>query len=95
MLKADIIAADDVSQAREEAGDLIMAGDAAWSRVVPLADVIVGRVRGGRQGDDSVTIFKSLGIAVEDLVLAKLIYDRAVRERRGGVEIEFRGGIFR
>lgn len=95
VLKADVIAVDDVSQAREEAGgDLIMAGDAAWSRVVPpLADIVVGRVRGGRQGDDSVTIFKSLGIAVEDLVLAKLIYDRAVRERRG-VEFEFRG-VFR
>ncbi|ADN50454.1 ornithine cyclodeaminase family protein [Vulcanisaeta distributa] len=92
VLKADVIAVDDVSQAREEAGDLIMAGDAAWSRVVPLADIVVGRVR-GRQGDDSVTIFKSLGIAVEDLVLAKLIYDRAVRERRG-VEFEFRG-VFR
>ncbi|WP_243675813.1 hypothetical protein [Vulcanisaeta distributa] len=34
-------------------------------------------------------------MAVEDLVLAKLIYDRAVRERRGGVEVEFRGGVFR
>lgn len=31
---------------------------------------------------------------MEDLVLAKLIYDRAVRERRGGVEVEFRG-VFR
>lgn len=81
-----------MGQAREEAGDLIMAGDVVWSRVVPLADVVVGRVR-GRLGDDSVTIFKSLGIAVEDLVLAKLVYDRAVRERRG-VEVEFRG-VFR
>jgi len=89
---ADVIAVDDVAQAREEAGDLIMAGDVVWSRVVPLADVVVGRVR-GRSSDGSITVFKSLGIAVEDLVLAKLIYDRAVREGRG-VEVEFRG-VFR
>ncbi|WP_243675792.1 hypothetical protein [Vulcanisaeta distributa] len=48
VLRADVIAVDDVSQAREEAGDLIMAGDAAWSRVVPLADIVVGRARVGR-----------------------------------------------
>lgn len=92
VLKADVIAVDDVAQAREEAGDLIMAGDAVWHRVVPLADIVVGRAR-GRPSDDSITIFKSLGIAVEDLVLAKIIYDRAVREGRG-VEVEFRG-VFR
>ena len=92
VLRADVIAVDDVSQAREEAGDLVMAGETAWSRVVPLADVVVGRAR-GRLGDESITIFKSLGIAVEDLVLAKLIYDRAIKERKG-IEIEFRG-VFR
>lgn len=63
MLRADVIAVDDVSQAREEAGgDLIMAGDAAWSRVVPLADIVVGKIKGRRGGDDSVTIFKSLAL---------------------------------
>jgi alanine dehydrogenase len=89
VLRADVIAVDDLAQAREEAGDLIMAGDVVWSRVVPLADIVVGKVR-GRPSDSSITLFKSLGIAVEDLVLAKLIYDRAVREGRGR-EVEFRG----
>ncbi|WP_252900277.1 hypothetical protein [Vulcanisaeta sp. JCM 14467] len=59
---ADVIVVDDVSQAREEAGDLVMAGETVWSRVVPLADVVVGKAR-GRLGDESITIFKSLGIA--------------------------------
>ena len=89
VLRADVIAVDDVSQAREEAGDLVMAGEAVWSRVVPLADVVVSKAR-GRLGDESITIFKSLGIAVEDLVLAKLIYDRAIKESKG-IEVEFRG----
>jgi len=89
VLRADVIAVDDLAQAREEAGDLIMAGDVVWGRVVPLADIVVGKVR-GRPSDSSITLFKSLGIAVEDLVLARLIYDRAVREGRGR-EVEFRG----
>lgn len=89
VLKADVIAVDDLAQAREEAGDLIMAGDAAWFKAIPLADIVAGRAK-GRPTDSSVTIFKSLGIAVEDLVLAKLVYDRAIKEG-GGVEVEFRG----
>jgi alanine dehydrogenase len=89
VLRADVIAVDDPAQAREEAGDLIMAGDAVWGRVVPLSDIVVEKVV-GRRGDSAITIFKSLGIAIEDLVLAKLIYDRAMREGRGS-EVEFKG----
>lgn len=89
VLKADVIAVDDLAQAREEAGDLIMAGNAVWQKAIPLADIVVGKAK-GRPSDGSVTIFKSLGIAVEDLVLAKLVYDKAVREGKG-VEVEFKG----
>ncbi len=37
-----------------------------------------------------ITLFKFLGITAEDLALAKLIYDRAVRDGRGR-EVEFKG----
>lgn len=89
VLKADIIAVDDQNQAREEAGDLIMAGEEVWRRVVPLADIVVGKVK-GRPGDKSITLFKSLGIAIEDLVLAKVIYEKALKEGVG-INIEFKG----
>lgn len=89
VLRADLIAVDDPNQAREEAGDLIMAGGGVWGRVVPLADVVTGRVK-GRPSESSITLFKSMGIAVEDLVLAKVIYDRAVK-RGLGREVEFTG----
>ncbi len=89
VLKADLIAVDDVNQARIEAGDLIMAGEAAWSRVVPLSSIVAGRVK-GRPGESSITIFKSLGIAIEDLVVAKVVYDKAVKEGVG-LSIEFKG----
>ena len=41
-----------------------------------LAEVVVGEVA-GRSSDDDVVLFKSLGIAAEDLAVAKLVVDRA------------------
>jgi len=87
--RAELIAVDDLEQARDEAGDLIMAGEAIWSRVVNLSSIVAGRVK-GRVSSRSITIFKSLGISIEDIVTAKLIYDKAVKEGIG-VELEFSG----
>jgi ornithine cyclodeaminase len=42
----------------------------------------------GRSNDDEITLFKSLGIAVEDLISARHVYDGAVAQNRG-VEVEF------
>ena len=42
----------------------------------------------GRASDDELTVFKSLGIGVEDLASAELVYRRA-REQGVGVEVEF------
>jgi ornithine cyclodeaminase/alanine dehydrogenase-like protein (mu-crystallin family) len=42
----------------------------------------------GREHEDELTIFESLGIAVEDLASAELIVQRA-RERGVGVEAQF------
>ena len=47
-----------------------------------LGDVLLGRVP-GRRNDDEVTIFKSLGLAVEDVAAAAFIYERAKSEGRG------------
>ncbi|MEZ0248936.1 MAG: ornithine cyclodeaminase family protein, partial [Thermoproteus sp.] len=78
--KAEVIAVDDPVQAGEEAGDLILAG--ALGRAVPLAEIVAGRIK-GRPGPTSITLFKSLGIAVEDLVAAKVVYEKALRMGRG------------
>jgi ornithine cyclodeaminase/alanine dehydrogenase-like protein (mu-crystallin family) len=40
----------------------------------------------GRGKEDDIVLFKSLGIATEDLAVAKLVYDRAL-ERGIGVEL--------
>jgi len=74
-----------------EAGDYIIA--AAEGAVGPehikaeLGEVLAG-MHPGREHEDELTIFKSLGIAVEDLASAELIVQRA-RERGVGVEAQF------
>lgn len=52
-----------------------------------LADVVSGKVL-GRETDAEVTVFKSSGLAIEDLVTASLAYRKAV-EGGFGVEVRF------
>jgi ornithine cyclodeaminase len=55
--------------------------------VAELGEVLSGR-HPGRSDDTELTLFKSLGIAVEDLAAAVLCVDRA-RERGVGTEVDF------
>jgi ornithine cyclodeaminase/alanine dehydrogenase-like protein (mu-crystallin family) len=52
-----------------------------------LGELLEG-VHPGRQADEELTVFKSLGIAVEDLAAAELCVARA-RERGIGTEVDF------
>ena len=52
-----------------------------------LGEVLLG-THPGREHEDELTVFKSLGIAVEDLASAELVLRRA-RERGVGVEVPF------
>jgi len=50
-----------------------------------LGDVVLGRVT-GRTSPDEITVFKSLGMAVEDVVAADLVFRKAV-ETGAGTEL--------
>ncbi|MCY3905937.1 MAG: ornithine cyclodeaminase family protein [Anaerolineaceae bacterium] len=52
-----------------------------------LGEVLLGRAP-GRSNDDEITLFNSLGLAVEDLASAQLIY-REARRRGQGTNVEF------
>jgi alanine dehydrogenase len=83
--RADWIAVDSREQGRMESGDLLLAmGDAAWSdpRVVELAEIVAGRVNVRSRGDE-VTVFKSNGLAVEDVVCGGYVYERALETGAG------------
>lgn len=69
---------DDVASAMKEAGDVLQAiasGAVAADHVRgDLCAVLSGRVA-GRTAADDITCFKSVGLAMEDLVAASLVYD--------------------
>jgi ornithine cyclodeaminase len=54
-----------------------------------IGDILVGRVP-ARRAQDEVTLFKSLGIAVEDLAAAHVIEARA-RAQGAGIPVDFGG----
>ena len=47
----------------------------------------IGEVLGGgvvgRTSDSDITVYKSLGVAVQDLAAAHVVYDRALRSHYG------------
>ncbi|HYL67701.1 MAG TPA: ornithine cyclodeaminase family protein [Candidatus Limnocylindria bacterium] len=86
--RCDIIAADSRQQSREEAGDLIHVfggDDSHWEKVHELADIVGGKIL-GRTSSDQITLFKSNGIAIEDVVVAARVYELA-RARGMGRQI--------
>jgi ornithine cyclodeaminase/alanine dehydrogenase-like protein (mu-crystallin family) len=75
--RAGLIVADSIEQSRMESGDLLLAlSDADWGRVAELQDVVAGRVT--RSDSAAITLFKSNGLAVEDVIAAGAVYERAV-----------------
>lgn len=76
---------DDIQQGRTEAGEIIRAaagGNFAWNRVAELCDLITGRAA-GRSDEQEITLFKSIGIAIEDVAVARRIYDLATARGAG------------
>ncbi len=74
---AAMLVVDDLDQARLEAGefiDLAANGELKWADIIPLHDLVANPPAARANG--VVTIFKSLGMALEDLAAASLVYDR-------------------
>jgi alanine dehydrogenase len=85
VLRATVRATDQVTQAQQEAGeyrDLVTAGRLQWSDIVELGDLATGKAN-GRLGPADITLFKSLGIALEDVAFADLICRRAAEQGAG------------
>ncbi len=62
--------------AGKESGDII----AARGIVAELGEIIAGS-KPGRQSNEEITLYKSVGVAVEDIVAANLVYNRACEGR--------------
>jgi ornithine cyclodeaminase/alanine dehydrogenase-like protein (mu-crystallin family) len=83
--RAAVVAVDDLAQAQIEAAELIFAYERRswnWSRARTLADVVSGVVP-ARTGPEDITLFKSLGVALEDVAVAALVYEKARAQNVG------------
>lgn len=49
---------------------------------------IISKEKAGRENNEEITIFKSVGLAVVDIIVAKYLYEKAV-EQGVGNKIEF------
>ncbi|HTU36184.1 MAG TPA: ornithine cyclodeaminase family protein [Candidatus Acidoferrum sp.] len=83
--RCDLIAVDSREQSKMEAGDLIdtlSADDSGWGKVLELSQIVARKVR-GRTSAEEITLFKSSGIASEDIAVAGRIYQMALNCRIG------------
>jgi alanine dehydrogenase len=85
--RSDIIVCDSVEACRREAGDFVAALEAGvtdWALMHDLGDVVVGRET-GRANPEQITLFKSVGLAIEDLAVGVHVYEQARAENLGRI----------
>jgi ornithine cyclodeaminase/alanine dehydrogenase-like protein (mu-crystallin family) len=83
--RSSFIAVDSLDQAKIEAGEFVTAvekGLLTWERVKELRHVVNGEMR-GRTNDREITLFKSLGVAIEDVATAAVVYRKAKEQKVG------------
>jgi ornithine cyclodeaminase/alanine dehydrogenase-like protein (mu-crystallin family) len=83
--QATLVSVDSKEQARLEAGDFVeplKAGVLQWSEVRDFAPLLVGRYP-GRESPDDVTVFKSLGLGIQDIALAVKVVELAKQQGLG------------
>ncbi len=88
--KCDLIFVDSLEQSKLESGDLVAPvseGLLEWGRVMEIGKLVAGKVE-GRSTENQITLFKSNGLAIEDVALARHIYELAV-SRGVGRDVEF------
>jgi ornithine cyclodeaminase len=86
LVAAGRLVVDSRAGARAEAGDIVLAvqeGRIAENHIAgELGEVVAGRIA-GRETASQITIFKSLGMAVEDVAAAELTWRRAAERGLG------------
>jgi alanine dehydrogenase len=77
--RADVVVTDSGEAARLESGDLLR-NDFEWERLVELGAIAAGLAPGGPSPEE-ITIFKSHGLALEDLACVVRVTSPAQQER--------------
>ncbi len=96
VLTGSMVVVDDMKQAvlGGEVSAPISRGQFGAEQIhATLGDIVTGK-RPGRAGRDSITVFDSTGLAIEDVAVARMVYDKAMAA--GGYQsINFMdGGVY-
>ncbi|MFW9994394.1 MAG: ornithine cyclodeaminase family protein [Candidatus Odinarchaeota archaeon] len=91
IIKRSKIVCDQVSACLAEAGDIIIpineekaiTEDHIYGE---LGEIVSGK-KAGRENDTEITLFKSVGLAIQDAATAKIVYDKA-KELNKGTTVE-------
>jgi alanine dehydrogenase len=89
IIRANRLIVDSIEQSKLESGEflgVIETGRRHWEDFVELRHVVAG-LEPGRTNPADITLFKSGGIALEDVAVGKLVYERAL-ERGVGRELD-------
>jgi ornithine cyclodeaminase/alanine dehydrogenase len=84
--RAHLIVADMPEEVAHQTGDMLAAtksGVNFESKLVPLTDLISGRAARGRE--DDIALYKSVGSALQDVVIAEMLFRRAQQSGLGTV----------
>lgn len=87
VLRANRLVVDSIEQCKIESGEFLGAietGKRHWEDFVELRDVVAGS-KVGRSSPADITLFKSGGIALEDVAIGKIVYERALERQIGRI----------
>jgi alanine dehydrogenase len=89
VLKAAMVVVDDLKQAASSGEINVPISQGLYSPgeiYSTLGEVIAGK-KAGRKDPQAITVFDSTGVAIEDIAIAKLVYEAAKGGARMGVEL--------
>ncbi|MDY0231756.1 MAG: hypothetical protein RBR88_04660 [Candidatus Saccharicenans sp.] len=85
-IKRSKVFVDNLAAAREEAGDLIIPiqeGIITWEKVAAEIGEVIAGDKKGRENPEEITVFKSVGLAVQDAIVARGVYLKAQKLNSG------------
>src|SRR5438093_10492781 len=85
VMRSDRIVIDSIEQSKIESGEflgVIETGRRHWEDFTELRDVAAG-LKPGRTSPSEITLFKSGGVALEDVAIGKVVYERALEQKVG------------
>jgi len=87
-IKKSKIVVDSKEAALKEAGDIIIPikkGIISPNAIYAELGEIITNKKIGRRSKDEITVFKSVGLAIQDISTAKLVYEKAIKNNIGKV----------